>query len=586
MPLPGDFLDRLRSMNRIEDVVSSYVTLKRTNRISKCLCPFHSEKTPSCTIYPDTDSFYCFGCGAGGDVITFIMKIENLSYIEAVRLLAQRSGLEMPEDERQGDNFAKRKQRLYEMNRAAAKYFYSNLKTEQGKKGLEYLLKRGLKLETIKKFGLGVAIDSWNGLKYALTSQGFTEQELIDGSLITVSGKSRNSFDFFMNRVMFPFFDLRGNVIAFGGRTLGDDNRKYLNSKETLVFQKNKTLFCLNYAKSEAAKKKQILLCEGNMDVISLHQAGFENAVATCGTAITPEHARLMSQYCNEVVICYDSDEAGQKATQKALNILSEVGISTKVIKMKGAKDPDEYIQKYGAPAFAHLINSSEGAINFELEKCASGIDIESDVGRIEYMKRCFNVLADILSPIEREFYISKVANENGVSKSVVEAEVQSIIRKKTKARKKREWTRTVTFADSKPKGLSPEEASNPREVRAEKGILSYIFLNPDCADNISSELSEDKFITPVYRKIYTSLLNKIKNSEDHSISSFHDEFSSDEMGKISEIIALSKEQTETSQTIADYIKVLNNYAPQKSNSDITDEDLLDLQKSLRNSKK
>ncbi|NLZ45551.1 MAG: DNA primase, partial [Clostridiales bacterium] len=336
MAFPSDFIERIRSANRIEDVMSSYVTVKRAGRNAKCLCPFHSEKTPSCTIYPDTESFYCFGCGVGGDVITFVMQIENLSYFETIKLLAQKSGIAMPEESKYGDDFYKKKQRIYEMNKAAAKFFYSNLKTDSGKKGLEYLLNRGLKPETIKKFGLGVAIDSWNALKYHLLSEGFTEEELITGSLISVSGKSNHSFDFFKNRVMFPFFDLSGNVIAFGGRALSpDDPRKYLNSKETLVFQKTKTLFCLNYAKAEASKRKQILLCEGNLDVISLHQFGFENAVATCGTAITPEHARLMSQYCDEVVICFDADEAGQKASQKAINILSDVGINTKIIKMK-----------------------------------------------------------------------------------------------------------------------------------------------------------------------------------------------------------------------------------------------------------
>lgn len=588
MALPTEFLEQLRSANRIDDVMSSYVTLKRAGRIQKCVCPFHSEKTPSCVVYPDTESFYCFGCGVGGDVISFIMNIENLSYIEAVRLLAQRSGIPMPEEAQRGDDFTRKKQRLYDMNKSAAKFFYANLKTEKGRNGLEYLLKRGLKPETIKKFGLGVAVDSWNDLKYHLLSEGFSEQELIEGSLISVSSKTNKTFDFFKNRVMFPFFDLRGNIIAFGGRDLsGTDSRKYLNSKETLVFKKTRTLFCLNYAKNLAAKKKQLLLCEGNLDVITLHQAGFENAVATCGTAITPEHARLMSQYCDEVVICYDSDEAGQKATHKALNTLSEVGIRTRVIKMNGAKDPDEFIQKFGSTAFEKLIDNSDGAINFELIKCKNGLDLDTDLGKLEYLKRCFNVISDIKSPIEREVYISKLSNENNVAKSVVEAEINTIIRKKINAEKKREWQKTSTFSNIRRDNINPMENTHRREVKAEKGVLSYLFYNPDKAKEIENQLSPDRFISEINKKIYTSLLNKIKNAQDFSISSFHDEFNNEEMGKISEIIALSKEITLSYDTISDYIKILNTHEvfEEKSDVEISDDDFLKFAQKLRSQK-
>lgn len=588
MALPTEFLEQLRSANRIDDVMSSYVTLKRAGRIQKCVCPFHSEKTPSCVVYPDTESFYCFGCGVGGDVISFIMNIENLSYIEAVRLLAQRSGIPMPEEAQRGDDFIRKKQRLYDMNKSAAKFFYANLKTEKGRNGLEYLLKRGLKPETIKKFGLGVAVDSWNDLKYHLLSEGFSEQELIEGSLISVSSKTNKTFDFFKNRVMFPFFDLRGNIIAFGGRDLsGTDSRKYLNSKETLVFKKTRTLFCLNYAKNLAAKKKQLLLCEGNLDVITLHQAGFENAVATCGTAITPEHARLMSQYCDEVVICYDSDEAGQKATHKALNTLSEVGIRTRVIKMNGAKDPDEFIQKFGSTAFEKLIDNSDGAINFELIKCKNGLDLDTDLGKLEYLKRCFNVISDIKSPIEREVYISKLSNENNVAKSVVEAEINTIIRKKINAEKKREWQKTSTFSNIRRDNINPMENTHRREVKAEKGVLSYLFYNPDKAKEIETQLSPDRFISEINKKIYTSLLNKIKNAQDFSISSFHDEFNNEEMGKISEIIALSKEITLSYDTISDYIKILNTHEvfEEKSDVEISDDDFLKFAQKLRSQK-
>lgn len=589
MPLPADFMERLRSMNRIDDIMSGYVSLKRAGRTFKCLCPFHSEKTPSCTVYPDTESFYCFGCHAGGDVITFIMKIENLSYIDAVRLLAQRSGIPMPEDTFRGDDISEKKKKLFSINKCAARYFYGNLRTDKGRKGLEYLLNRGLTMETIKKFGLGVATDSWNGLKTYMLAEGFSEQELIDASLITVSGKSRGTFDFFRDRAMFPFFDLQGNVIAFGGRTLDpNDSRKYLNSKETLVFKKNRTLFCMNYAKAEAAKKKRLLLCEGNMDVISLHQAGFGNAVATCGTAITAEHARIMSQYCSEVLICYDSDEAGQKATHKALGILSDAGVDARVVKIRDAKDPDEFIKNFGAAAFQKLLDNSEGAVNFELSKCAAGLDLDSSTGKVEYLRRCCGVLADIPSPMEREVYISRVASRNDMEKSAIQQEVAAIIKKRTAAAKKREWQKTVSFAGARRDELNPMEMSNPREVKAEKGILSFLFMNPDSAEDVASKLPAEKFLSKINRRLYTSLLDKIKNFADFSIFSFHDEFSAEEMGKISEIIALSKERSETRETVSDYIDLLNSHSitsGESEKAELTDDDLILLRKKLRSQK-
>ncbi|MCD7773805.1 MAG: DNA primase, partial [Ruminococcus sp.] len=390
MAFPQDFIDRLKYANKIEDVMGSYVSLKRAGSTFKCLCPFHSERTPSCTVYPETDSFYCFGCGAGGDVVTFIMKIENLDYYEAVKFLAERSGIPLPEDSYRGNGADVKKKRLYEINKQAARFFYSNLKKPEGKKGLTYLLGRGLKLETIKKFGLGVALDNWSALRDHLLSLGFYENELVEASLITKNQQGR-TFDFFKNRVMFPFFDIRGNVVAFGGRRLDEsDSRKYLNSRETAVFKKNKTLFALNFAKDSSVKKKQILLCEGNLDVISLHQAGFDNAIATCGTALTSDHARILLQYCDEVVICYDSDEAGQKASKKAINTLSEVGLKTKVINMEGAKDPDEFINKFGSVRFQKLIDKSEGAILYELSKAKNGLDLKNPLDKIDYLKGCY----------------------------------------------------------------------------------------------------------------------------------------------------------------------------------------------------
>ena len=347
MPLPPDFIERLKAANPIDEVMGSYVTLKRSGRDYVCLCPFHNEKTPSCYVHPDRDFFHCFGCGAGGDVITFTMKYNNLDYMEAVKLLAERGGVPMPQDSFFGEKkgSGEFKKRLYEMNRTAAKFFYSKLKTPEGRQCLDYLVnKRRLSFETIKKYGMGFAPNSWSELKSYMLSEGYTEDELLKGSLISSSkNNTKKTFDFFVNRAMFPFFDLTGHIVGFGGRALGeDDKRKYLNSRDTAGYNKEKYLFSMNFAKNACVKSKQILLCEGNLDVISLNQAGFENAVASCGTALTPQQVKMISNYAESVVICYDSDEAGQKATKKAIRLISETGMKTTVIRMDGAKDPDE----------------------------------------------------------------------------------------------------------------------------------------------------------------------------------------------------------------------------------------------------
>ncbi|MFT3951651.1 MAG: DNA primase [Oscillospiraceae bacterium] len=557
MMLSEDFLERVKDANPIHDVMSRYAQLKRAGRLYKCLCPFHSERTPSCTVYPDTQSFYCFGCGAGGDVITFVSRISNLSYIESVRMLAENSGISMPEDLSRGDGFSQRRQRIYEANKAAARFFYAALKTPQGKAGLEYLLGRGLSPETIKHFGLGYADDHWTTLRDHLLAEGFSQSELEDASLIS-AGKSGNYFDFFKNRVMFPFFDLRGNIIAFGGRTLSaDDPRKYLNSRETPVYQKNKFLFALNFAKNTAAKEKRLILCEGNMDVISLHQAGFETAVATCGTAITPEHARLMLQYADEVVLCFDADTAGQKATQKAVGILGDVGLRTRIVTVSDAKDPDEYIRKFGTPHFRNLIDKSEGATTFALKNCEQGLDMGTDLGKIEFLKRAFAVISELHSKVERDVYISRLAENYQINRTTAEAEVAALIKKRMSAQSKKDWQRTATFSAAGQPAQLADGLRNPKLARAQKGLLHYLFRNPDKHIELAQKLTPDCFPTEIYQKIYISLLEKLKSTGNISISAFGGEFSAAEMGKISEIINLNREIPITAEVAADYIRIL-----------------------------
>lgn len=586
MPLPIDFIERLKAANPIAEVMGSYVTLKRTGRDFVCLCPFHNEKTPSCHVHPDKEYFHCFGCGAGGDVITFTMKYNNLDYWEAVKLLAERGGVPLPEDSGYDSRRTDTRKRFYEMNKTAARFFYHQLKTPQGKECLDYLMnKRKLTIDTIKKYGMGFAPNSWSALKSYMLSEGFTEEELEQGSLISRSQRNtKNTFDFFVNRAMFPFIDLAGHIVGFGGRALtADDKRKYLNSKDTMVYSKNRFLFSMNFAKNAAVKDKTILLCEGNLDVISLNQAGFQNAVASCGTALTPEQARLISNYADNVVICYDADGAGQTATARAIKILDETGLKTTIIKMNGAKDPDEYINKFGADHFRHLLKKSDGAIDFELEKCKEGVDMDTDVGRSEYMQKVCRVLLNIGSSVKQEIYINKIAAEQGVSKNSIKADMEKAISKERRQYSKRDWTRTITFADKRDT-INPEANNHRRESAAEAGIIYYLYKNHDACEDILKRLPPDKFVTSFNRRVYESLTNKITDLQDCSVSSFNGEFSPEEVGKITEILENYSELGVDAKVAEDYINVLLSYKPKEKQEEMSDDDFFKALEQMRNS--
>ncbi len=574
MRLSDEFLDRLRAANRIENVMSSYVTLKRNGRRYTCLCPFHSEKTPSCVVYTDTESFYCFGCHVGGDVISFVQRIENLSYIEAVRFLADKSGIQMPEDVKMGDDYTRKKQRMLEMNRKAARFFFDNLRGEKGLQARAYLKKRGLGIKTITKYGLGYACATWTTLRDYMLGEGYTEQELIDASLIA-RGKSGRTYDFFVNRVMFPFFNLQGKVIGFGGRTLDpEDKRKYLNTKETICYNKSKFLFSLNFAKEQAAKTKRLLLCEGNMDVVSLNQAGFENSVATCGTAITDEQARIMSQYCDEVIICYDADTAGIKASEKAMRLFDEAGVTVKVLKIEGAKDPDEFILKYGKERFSYLLNNSGGAVAFSLSRCESGLDMDSEIGKVEYLKRACDVLAGIPTEVERGFYISELAQKYGVPRNAVEQTVKSIMEKRGRTEKKKSWQTTVNSVSSSADIKGGVPSASGKVTKAEEGIIAFLFANPDAVKYISPPA--ESFQTELLKRVYTSLCGKIERGENLSVSAFGGEFEPDEMSEITKVINMTKIIEINRETALDYVKVLEESVPEK-NADAETMDLAEI---------
>lgn len=581
MAFPDQFILELKQNNPIDSVMSSYVSLKRQGRNSVCLCPFHSEKSPSCVVYLDTNSFFCFGCGAGGDVITFIMKIENLDYVEAIKFLADRAGMTMPDDAGNSES-SRIKARILEINRTAARFFFDTLtNSPKGEKGRRYFAERQLTAATITKYGLGYAADDWHGLESFLRSKGYSEEEMVAANLC---GRARNGglYDQFRDRVMFPIIDLRGNVIAFGGRVIDGEGPKYLNSSDTPVFKKSRNLFSMNFAKK--SEEKRLILAEGYMDVIAVNQAGFENVVATLGTALTQEQARLMSQYAEEIIIAYDSDGAGQNATHKAINLLSEVGVRTKIIRMEGAKDPDEYIKKFGALRFKQLLDKSGGAIQFELDKCKVGLDISTDQGKVEYLKKCVNVLSDISSPIEREVYIGKIADENNVQKEMLVQQVNGVIKRRINTDKKQEWNEIRTFQNRFK--ANPDSYRHPKQFKAERGIIAYLAENPEEAEEISARLPAERFTTEFNKKVYEKMLEKIKNSCFYDILSLQSEFTADEMGKITEIAVNSKDVNINRTAVEDFINILiSDNDNSKKAAEFSDDEFLKYTQSLKSKK-
>ncbi len=571
-----EFLFRLRAANPIDTVMGAYIHLIRRGRNYVCSCPFHSEKTPSCTVFTDTQSFYCFGCGAGGDVITFIMKIENLDFTEAVKLLAQRSGLEIPQNTSQDSNLAKRKTRIYEMNRLAANFFYTNLFKGSDKSGLQYFAQRKLSPQTIKKYGLGYSSDSWDELTKFLRSKGYSDDEIVDAWL---GGRSKKGtvFDMFRKRVMFPIIDLRGNIIGFGGRVLDDSQPKYLNTGATPVFDKGSNLFSMNFAKNSDTKR--IILCEGYMDVIAVNQAGFENVVATLGTAITPDQARLISHYAEEVVVAYDSDGAGQKATQKAINHFADVGLRTKIIYMEGAKDPDEYIKKFGRDRFKMLLDGSNDAVAFMLDKCEDGIDISSEMGRVELLKRTARILADIESPLEREVYISRTSKKCDIPTQVLKSHIDELLKKGRRTAKKNEWRNITAKTAFQRDDINPEAAALRKEAKAEEYIIYFLMKHPEEAESFEKDAPPEIFLTSFNKKVYSAIIDRMKSSEKFSLSLLADEFSDAEMGRISGIEALNREHSITRNVFNDCVQVLKNYKSVKSDN-LSDDDLKNLFKS------
>ncbi len=508
MAFSQDFLVELHERNDIVEVIGSYVPLTRRGRIHVALCPFHNEKTPSFTVYPDTQSFYCFGCGSGGDIITFIKQKENIEYVEAVKLLAARAGMPLPDET---DNSALEvRKRTLEINKLSARFFFDTLNSETGKNARGYLRKRGLSDITIKRFGIGYAPDTWDSLRNHLRSKGFKDAEMVEAGLCTV-GKNNSVYDFFRERIMFPIIDVRGNVVAFSGRTIGNDSRKYLNTRDTLVFKKSRTLFALNIAKNTSTR--QIIIAEGQMDVIALHSAGFTNAVAGLGTALTDEHARMISQYADEVVLAYDSDEAGQKATKRTIETFKNTNLLVRVVNIEGAKDPDEFIQKYGAEHLRELLEKSENSTEYELFKAKQKYDVETDAGKTGYLKEASAVLARLVSPTERDVYAGRVAKEIEGNKEYILLEVEQI-RKRSRMNEEREEKNKFARSVNERYNVSVSNDGKLGAVSAERRIIALLFANPDLCERVSERLLPDDFVSSETGEIYRRLIEATACSE------------------------------------------------------------------------
>lgn len=517
--IPEDIINEIKYRNDIETAVSQYVNLKRRGKNLVGLCPFHSEKTPSFTVYPENGSFYCFGCGAGGDVFTFTGLIENLDYIESVKLLAERSGVALPQDG-YDDSMQKLKNTIYDINRDTARFFHSYLMSPDGKWALDYLYGRGLTLKTIKHFGLGAAPDSWDALIKHLKSKGYRESDMIAANVV---GKSQRGslYDRFRKRVMFPIINIRGNIIAFSGRAMpGEDKQggKYVNTADTPVYKKSANLFGMNFAKNACAER--VILVEGNMDVISLHQAGFTNTVAPLGTAFTTEQANLLARYTKEIVLMLDADAAGQKAIKRATELLQNTGLSVRVVVIPDGKDPDEYIKKNGADRFSALLSGAVSDMEYKLLTAAADIDLASDDGRLKYLAAAAEIIAEDEDIMARDVYIGKMCEKYGVSRTALTAKVEEIRRKNRRVKKQKEITDIIRPKFTKD-DINPERRSSPKGTAAEETLIAVLLKHPDLYKKAKSELPPEKMITSLNRRIYEIIIETLDSGRPLDISLF-----------------------------------------------------------------
>lgn len=504
--IPQQVIEEIKYRNDLEEVIAQYVTLKRAGSNLVGCCPFHSEKTPSFTVFSQTKSFYCFGCGAGGDVVSFVMRTENLDYVEAIRFLAKRAGIEIEEEERDNRTGVKR-ERILAMNRDAARFFHENLKTSP--EAQAYLAKRGLSTALVKHFGIGYAPNDFQALTKHLTAKGYRPDEMKAAFLCSISQKNGRSYDIFRNRIMFPVIDVKGDIVAFGGRTIGQDQNeaKYINSSDTPVFNKRRNLFALNFAKSECAE--QLILCEGYMDVVALHGAGFTNAVASCGTALTPDQARLMKRYTKSVIISFDADEAGQRAADKAFGLLGDAGLETRLLKVEDAKDPDEYIKKFGKEGFSRLLNRSRSRFDFKFSGILAKYDITRPEERVKAASEAADFLSRIWSEVERDVYARQVADKLEIPLDSLKNDVKRKIAKRDKEEKKERNREVIRATEGYGDRVNPDRLKHLGAASAEDTVLGILTLYPELIPETVETvgLTEEDFVTAFNRRVYAKMI-------------------------------------------------------------------------------
>ncbi len=580
MKLPHSFIEEVKYRNRIDDVIGSYVNLKRAGSNYQGLCPFHSEKTPSFTVFPNTETFHCFGCGAGGDVISFVMRAENLEYMGAIEFLAKRAGLAMP-DTGEHENETDKRQRFYDMNRTAARFFNQMLHTPEAEPARAYLVKRGLSAAAVKRFGLGYAPDRFDALRKHMHAEGYTDEELKAAFLCGKSERTGNYFDYFRGRLIFPIIDNFGNVVAFGGRILGDAKPKYLNSSDTPVFKKSRNLFALNFARK--ASSESMILCEGYMDVIAVNMAGFPNAVATLGTALTAEQARIMAKYTKKVILAYDSDEAGVNAAKRAIPMLTDVGLEVKMLRLEGAKDPDEFIRKYGAVRFKTLLDESQGKMDYLCEQVLKKYNILIPEEKTKAADELCRVLSEVYSDVEREIYITRMAEKLSVDPKSMKNDVARRMRKNQRdesaEQKRKIVSDTLGYGDR----VNRDFVKNAKAARAEEAILGILLLRQELLHEIkigTIPLSADDFLTEFGRKVFEAITEEDGPIE---LGALAERFSLDEISRITKMqvsrASLSKNDADV---LYDHIRTLKSEAK----SPETEDALADIQNLLNKKKK
>jgi len=579
MAFPASFIDELVARNPIEDVVGQYVTLKRSGSNLFGLCPFHGEKTASFSVSPDKGICYCFGCHKGGGVINFTMEIEGLSYPDAVRSLAKRAGMEVPEDERYESRY-RQQERLWALHKDAARFFHAQLYAPVGKQALDYALGRGMSQSILTAFGVGYAPDSWDAMVKAMLSKGYTQQELIASGLVTQSQKNNNIFDRFRDRLMFPVIDVRGNVIAFSGRTLKKDDNiaKYLNSPETLIFNKRKNLFGLNLAKK--TKEECLILVEGNVDVVALHQYGFDNAVASLGTSLTEEQAVLMSRYTQQIILLYDGDKAGQNAAQRAIPILEKVGLQVKVLQLRDAKDPDEFLKQFGADKFRLLMQESANRVEYQLNAIRTKYDLRSDDQKIKYVQESADLLCTLDSFVKREVYGGRVAEAAGITPDAMKMEVEKARKRRLAMEKKKQ--EKIDLAPVR--ALQPKDRSirydNMKSALAEETVLAQILRVPAMLD-LCVGLTGAHFSVNLFGRVYTQLQDRHSRGLEVTLAVL-EELTAEEFSHLAGIC--QKQDGPVNETaFRDCVKIILGQQARQNVS--SDDALLALQKKLKESK-